>query len=127
MDNRRTNDITDLVKLDLESRAEVGERKYGARLNATQPCNNGISALQNAYEEALDMACYLKKALMEERALPVLQICRIPGFCIHADVVKLAQDNLRHCDRDAVHVAADLEAAITGPCVVPASTGTGED
>jgi hypothetical protein len=59
-------DITNLVKLDLEARAQVGERKYGARLTVVQPCSNGISALQNAYEEVLDTAVYLKKALLEE-------------------------------------------------------------
>jgi hypothetical protein len=96
MDNRRTNDITDLVKLDLEARAEVGERKYGARLNATQPCNNGITALQNAYEEALDMACYLKKAITDAEASQTL----LSEEHVHAAAVKLAQDNLRNFDRD---------------------------
>lgn len=59
-------EIVELVKDDLEARAQVGERKYGARLTAEQPCHNGQSALENAYEEALDLTCYLKKALLEE-------------------------------------------------------------
>jgi hypothetical protein len=58
-------DIARLVQEDIEERANVGEEKYGARLNTTDPCNNGLSALQNAYEEALDLAVYLKKAILE--------------------------------------------------------------
>lgn len=57
-------DITEMVKADLESRAKLGEKKYGARLTVEEACNNNKSALENAYEEALDLACYLKKALM---------------------------------------------------------------
>jgi len=59
-------DIVELVKADLEARANVGAAKYGARLTTDEPCHNGISALQNAYEEALDLACYLKMSLTEE-------------------------------------------------------------
>ena len=61
-------DITEMVKQDLEARAVLGENKYGARLDTEIPPQNGLSALRNAYEEALDLACYLRKALadMEE-------------------------------------------------------------
>lgn len=59
-------DIVELVKADMEARAKVGAEKYGDRLTTGEPCHNGLSALQNAYEEALDLAIYLKKALMEE-------------------------------------------------------------
>ena len=61
-------DITDLVKADLEARACVGQAKYGARLNTNHPCANELSALENAYEETLDLVCYLKKALLELRS-----------------------------------------------------------
>ena len=57
-------DITELVKIDLEDRAKLGKRKYGARLTVSEPCHNNKSALENAYEEALDLACYLKKELL---------------------------------------------------------------
>lgn len=52
------------VRLDLHEREAVGVRRYGVHL---QP-HNGRSALRDAYEEALDLACYLKQALMESEA-----------------------------------------------------------
>lgn len=53
----------DLVIADLEERKAHGLKKYGSPL---QP-NNGRSMLQDAYEEILDMAAYLRGALEEER------------------------------------------------------------
>jgi hypothetical protein len=53
--------IHDLVKDDLESRKQLGAKRYGTPLQA----HNGRSALRDAYEEALDLAVYLKQALME--------------------------------------------------------------
>ncbi len=57
--------INDLVKADLDARQSLGSLKYGKPLTVDEPCHNGKSALQNAYEEALDLAMYLKKELME--------------------------------------------------------------
>jgi len=54
-------DVTKAVQQDLHERAEVGRKKYGERL---QP-NNGRDALQDAYEESLDLSLYLKQQLME--------------------------------------------------------------
>lgn len=56
--------IWDLVILDMKSRDEMGRWKYGVRLRA----GNGRDALRDAYEEALDMAVYLRQAI-EERAI----------------------------------------------------------
>ncbi len=39
----------------------LGKQRYGTALYA----NNGRSALRDAYEEALDLACYLRQALEE--------------------------------------------------------------
>jgi len=47
--------------IDLEERYEEGVRRYGVPL---QPFN-GRDPLQDAYEEAIDLALYLKQALME--------------------------------------------------------------
>lgn len=55
--------IVDLVKQDLELRKQVGIETYGRPLQA----NNGRDALQDAYEEALDLACYLKQAIEERQ------------------------------------------------------------
>jgi len=57
-------DIALLVQQDIEARAKLGEAKYGGRLQVGSR-NNMTSPLQNAYEEALDLAMYLKQALEE--------------------------------------------------------------
>lgn len=49
------------VMIDLTERMEIGIKTYGEALRA----NNGRDALQDAYEEALDLACYLKQAMIE--------------------------------------------------------------
>lgn len=55
--------VVDLVKADLDERDRVGTKTYGVRL---QP-GNGRNALQDAYEEALDQALYLKQAIEERK------------------------------------------------------------
>lgn len=55
--------IQDLVVADIEERKAHGIRKYGTALQA----GNGRSMLQDAYEEALDLAVYLRGMLAEER------------------------------------------------------------
>jgi hypothetical protein len=59
--NSRT-DIQSLVMADLENRRELGIKRYGTAL---QPFN-GRDMLQDAYEEALDLAVYLR-GVIEER------------------------------------------------------------
>lgn len=54
--------VLDCVFEDLRARAEMGRNKYGHYLET----NNGRNALQDAYEEALDMCMYLKQWLLEE-------------------------------------------------------------
>lgn len=54
--------IVDLVVKDMKERKKQGIKTYGVALQAF----NGRDALQDAYEEALDLAIYLKQA-MEER------------------------------------------------------------
>lgn len=46
---------------DMETRDQLGRQRYGVPL---QP-NNGRDALRDAYEEALDLAVYLKQAMIE--------------------------------------------------------------
>ena len=55
------DEITKAVITDLISRAKRGEEKY----NTTLGENNHQNMLQHAYEEALDMAQYLKKEITE--------------------------------------------------------------
>lgn len=53
--------IWDLVIEDMRQRDALGCRRYGKRLTA----NNGRDALRDAYEEALDLAVYLRQAIQE--------------------------------------------------------------
>jgi uncharacterized Zn ribbon protein len=50
------------VVKDLKVRAAFGFKKYGTELKT----NNGRNALVDAYQEALDLCCYLKQRIMEE-------------------------------------------------------------
>lgn len=53
--------IQALVRADLLEREQVGVARYGTPLQAF----NGRDALVDAYQEALDLACYLRQALEE--------------------------------------------------------------
>ncbi|MGL5280955.1 MAG: hypothetical protein ACRC8W_04240 [Plesiomonas shigelloides] len=55
--------VLGMVLTDLTNRALAGKEKYGEPLKA----HNGRNALQDAYEEALDMCMYLRQALEEQR------------------------------------------------------------
>ena len=50
-----------IVMADMEARHELGIKRYGTPL---QPFN-GRDALRDAYEEALDLAVYLRTAIYE--------------------------------------------------------------
>lgn len=52
----------DLVVQDMQRRDNFGKAKYGVRL---QP-NNGRDFLRDAYEEALDLAVYLRGLIYEQ-------------------------------------------------------------
>ena len=54
--------VFEAVIADIRARAEMGKEKYGTYLETF----NGRSALLDAYQEALDLAQYLKQLLMEE-------------------------------------------------------------
>lgn len=57
--------IQHLVREDLFAREQIGRERYGTSLQA----HNGRDALRDAYEEALDLACYLRQVI-EERGVP---------------------------------------------------------
>ena len=56
-----TTPIVTLVKQDLDERMKKGVETYGMPLRAW----NGRDALVDAYEEALDLCCYLRQAIAE--------------------------------------------------------------
>jgi hypothetical protein len=51
---------------------KAGIETYGTPLES----HNGRDALQDAYEEALDLACYLKQAMIEREPLNQCDGCR---------------------------------------------------
>ena len=53
--------VWDAVIEDMKARDRLGRERYGRPLTP----HNGRDALQDAYEEALDLAVYLKQAIME--------------------------------------------------------------
>lgn len=53
--------VWDLVKADMEERDLLGKARYGVRL---QP-HNGRNMLVDAYQEALDLAVYLRSEIYE--------------------------------------------------------------
>jgi hypothetical protein len=57
--------VTQAVIADLLIREAVGIRKYGRTLETF----NGRDALQDAYEEVLDLAQYLKQVILENNQL----------------------------------------------------------
>lgn len=57
--------VSEAVKTDLDKRIALGIQRYGKPLQTF----NGRDALQDAYEEALDLVHYLKQAIMERDAL----------------------------------------------------------
>ena len=56
------NPIIGMVLVDLTNRALEGKEKYGEPLKA----HNGRNALWDAYQEALDLAMYLRQAIEEQ-------------------------------------------------------------
>ncbi len=57
--------IWELVVEDMQERDRIGYKRYGTRLQA----HNGRDALIDAYQEALDLAVYLRQTI-EERMNP---------------------------------------------------------
>lgn len=55
--------IWELVIEDMANRDRIGRERYGTPLQA----HNGRDALRDAYEEALDLAVYLRQAIEERR------------------------------------------------------------
>lgn len=55
--------IWHLVIADMKARDALGRQRYGTPLQAF----NGRDALQDAYEEALDLAVYLRQAIEERK------------------------------------------------------------
>lgn len=80
--------VQGMVRADLETRERIGIQRYGTAL---QP-NNGRDALRDAYEEALDLSCYLRQAI-EER--PREDVTQAVGEAVaHYDLQLRRKDDL---------------------------------
>lgn len=55
--------VVEAVRADLLRRSQIGFKKYGVGLD--RPDLNQRDWLQHAYEEALDLANYLKRMIMD--------------------------------------------------------------
>lgn len=55
--------VHDLVTADIAERRRIGLERYNSLLQA----HNGRDALWDAYEEVLDLACYLRQAIEERK------------------------------------------------------------
>ncbi len=62
--------VWDLVIDDMRARDALGRARYGTPLQA----GNGRDALRDAYEEALDLAVYLRQAIAERDARQLFKI-----------------------------------------------------
>jgi len=60
--------VHDLVVADVLGRKAFGLAKYGSHLQA----HNGRDALRDAYDEALDLCCYLRQEIEERDSLAEL-------------------------------------------------------
>lgn len=63
MSNESGDPVVDAVRKDLLQRSLFGQQKYGVKLDRTDLKLRDW--LQHAYEETLDQANYLKRAIME--------------------------------------------------------------
>jgi hypothetical protein len=63
--NGSGEDIVDIVKRDIDLRASEGLVKYGEKLKAF----NGRSGLNDAYQEVIDLAVYLRQVIEERQEL----------------------------------------------------------
>lgn len=55
--------VWEMVIADMQERHRIGTERYGTPLQI----HNGRDALQDAYEEALDLAVYLRQAIEERK------------------------------------------------------------
>lgn len=99
--------VWDLVIDDMRTRDRVGRERYGVSLQA----NNNHDPLRDFYEEALDLCVYLRQAIEERDAPPMIPL----GDGVAVDYVK------------AVYEAMILRLACRSANPYPAPTKRHED
>lgn len=116
-------DVTQAVIADLKDRTRLGVQKYGRPLQT----QNGRNALQDAYEEALDLCQYLKQARMEQEEETVQKFRRVVvvsaivcygcGRLVHANESRPATVVMETGGDE--YLAFYCRKACAGPGVVP--------
>lgn len=94
--------VQDLVLADIEARKQLGIRKYGTALQA----GNGRNMLLDAYEEALDLAIYLRGALEEQGGHAVRVPTPEAGPCWHDSGYDWPNGGRPRCELLAGHAGA---------------------
>ena len=89
--------VTEQVIADLQARTDKGVETYGVRLHTF----NGRSAMQDAYEEALDLAQYLKQALMEQPVPSLYRLTQAVQKLAHA-IIQDDYDKARDIANEAL-------------------------
>ena len=56
--------VSDLVLQDIKDRIDMGEKKYGMKLQTF----NGRDPLWDAYQEAIDLVMYLRQEIEERKS-----------------------------------------------------------
>jgi hypothetical protein len=69
---KKPSNLLQLVIMDLRVREERGLETYGTTMDRTDLTQK--EWLQHAYEEALDLALYLKKLMTTENELPISKV-----------------------------------------------------
>lgn len=82
--------IQSLVRADIDAREQVGIQRYGTPL---QP-HNGRDAMRDAYEEALDLTCYLRQVIAEREEPASAEIARLLATVAEQDVTIARQVDL---------------------------------
>lgn len=82
--------VTPLVIEDLRQRDEKGQAEYGESLRA----QNGRNAAQDAYEEVLDLAQYMKQVLLEREKMHRDILAILSQHAVDGDVIEQVNTKL---------------------------------
>lgn len=107
--------IQGMVRADLDQREKLGRERYGTSLQA----HNGRDALRDAYEEALDLACYLRQ-MIEERGSDREVLNAVVAAIVDDQYVRWSYDELPNAEGktwktdnlQSANVILDAQAAI---------------
>jgi hypothetical protein len=103
--------IQDLVRQDIAYRERLGEQRYGTKLYPY----NGRSAILDAYEEALDLAIYLRQVIEELTIKPQTHVQPDPGSTQKPEWSAAREHAPSECGWYCTHEATVNDKDITEP------------